>query len=341
MALCSQPNDKPQEAALIVYDVRDLVKIYPGQTEPANKGITLQIHEGEIFGLLGDNGAGKTTLVRQMVNLLRCTSGSITLLGEPVARDPLHVPTIVGYMPQETNSLNTLTVGEALYFTAHLRGLSRAQACQERDTLLELWQIEALRDRDNSRLSGGQRRLLRLAVAMAGSLPVLILDEPTNDLDPLRRRLVWEVLRRVNHERGTTIIFITHDAIEAEKVIERVGIMRDGELVAVGRPSDLKRAIDRKLRLELFVAPDASLSHSDARDASSSDALPSLPPELPRHQIQPGRWLVLLEWKEATAVLNALDMERVEDFRLYSATLEDLYVHYASRAEQSVIGMAR
>jgi ABC-2 type transport system ATP-binding protein len=82
-------------------------------------------------------------------------------------------------------------------------------------------------------------------------------DEPTNDLEPLRRRLVWEVLRHVNHERGTTIIFITHDAIEAQKVIERVGMMREGRLVAVGRPSDLKRAIDRKLRLEIFFAPGA------------------------------------------------------------------------------------
>jgi ABC-type multidrug transport system ATPase subunit len=254
-----------------------------------------------------------------MVNLLRPTSGSITLFGKPIARDSLHVPTNVGYMPQETHTLNTLTVGEALYFTAHLRGMSRMEARRERDKLLELWQIEELRNQDNSRLSGGQRRLLRLAVAMAGSLPVLILDEPTNDLDPLRRRLVWDVLQQVNREQRTTIVFITHDAIEAERVIERVGIMRDGALVAVGRPSELKRAIDRKLRLEVLAAPGAP---------------PNLPPDLPRHELQPGRWLVLLEWEQATAVLNALDMDQIEDFRLYSATLEDLYVHYATRTER-------
>lgn len=110
--------------------------------------------------------------------------------------------------------------------------MSPAEAHQERDRLLALGQIETLRDQDNSRLTGGQRRFLPLAVAMAGSLPMLILDEPTNDLDPLRRRLVWDVLRQVNREQGTTIFFITHDAIEAEKVIERVGIMREGALVA-------------------------------------------------------------------------------------------------------------
>jgi ABC-type multidrug transport system ATPase subunit len=215
-------------------------------------------------------------------------------------------------MPQDTHSLNILTVGEALYFTAHLRGMSRVEARRERDELLELWEIQYLRNQYCQRLSGGQRRLLRLA----GSLPVLILDEPTNDLDPLRTRLVWDVLRRVNQERGTTIIFITHDALEAEEIIERVGIMREGELVAVGRPSDLKQAVDHKLRLELVFLPGSP---------------PDLPPELPRHETQPGRWIVLLEWNEATTVLGGLDLDRVDDFRLYSATLEDLYVHYATQ----------
>jgi ABC-type multidrug transport system ATPase subunit len=301
---------------LIVYDVQNLVKVYPGQSQPANQGITLRIRQGEIFGLLGANGAGKTTLVRQMVNLLRPTSGSISLYGDPILQDPQHVPTHVGYMPQDTHSMNRLTVAEALYFTAHLRGMSRAKARRETDRLLELWQIADLRDRDNSRLSGGQRRLLRLAVAMAGSLPILILDEPTNDLDPLRRRLVWNVLRHVNREQGATIVFITHDAIEAEKVIERVGIMRDGALVAVGRPGDLKRSIDRKLRLELLT-----------------ETAPNLPYGLACQPLQPGRWLAYLDREQAAAVLEALDMDQIEDFRLHSATLEDLYVHYAGEIQ--------
>jgi ABC-type multidrug transport system ATPase subunit len=301
---------------LIVYDVRDLVKVYPGASRPANNGITLQIQAGEIFGLLGENGAGKTTLVRQMANLLRSTSGSITLYGQPVSRDPLYVPQYVGYMPQEAHALNILTVGEALYYSAHLRGMRRREAQRERDELLALWQIEELRDQYCQRLSGGQQRLLRLAVSMAGALPVLILDEPTNDLDPLRRRMVWDVLRRVNRERGTTIVFITHDAIEAERIIERVGIVRDGQLVAVGRPGDLKRQVDHKLRLELVFAPDCP---------------PDVPPELPRHEVQPGRWVVLLEWDDAATVLERLALERVDDLRLHSATLEDLYVHYATQ----------
>lgn len=301
---------------MIVYDLQAVTKQYPKQPQPANHNITLQIHAGEIFGLLGDNGAGKTTLVRQMVNLQQPTSGLITLFDRPVAHEPLYAATTVGYMPQDANALNNLTVGEALYFTAHLRGLTRRDAQQDRDMLLATWQIGELRDKYSSRLSGGQRRLLRLVVALAGHLPVLILDEPTNDLAPQRRRMVWDNLKQLNQEQGTTIIFITHDAIEAEKIIQRVGILRAGELVVVGRPSMLKKQVDQQLRLELFFPPE-------------------MPPQLPAHlshrQLQPGRWLAWVERSEVGLLLNGLNLEQLDDFRLYSATLEDLYVHYANQ----------
>lgn len=300
---------------MLVYDIQKLTKVYEGQSEAANRDISLQIRPGEIFGMLGDNGAGKSTLVRQMVNLLSPSGGEIRLFGKLLAH--IDVPLYVGYMPQEGQALNNMTVGEALYFTAHLRGLSRREAQAERERLLALWQIGDLRDKYSTRLSGGQRRLLRLAVAMAGSPPVLMLDEPTNDLDPQRRKLVWDVLRQLNREQGTTIIFITHDAIEAEKVIQRVGIMKAGELVAIGRPSDLKRHIDQKLRLELFF---------------SADQPPNLPTGLSYHEVQVGHWLVSLDWEEVTAVLNHLNLSQIDDFRLYTATLEDLYLHYAQRA---------
>jgi ABC-2 type transport system ATP-binding protein len=299
---------------VIVYDIQNLVKAYPGQARPANQQITLQIYEGEIFGILGNNGAGKSTLVRQMVNLLSIDSGSIALFGQSVVDHP-HLGQTVGYMPQDTGALNNLTVSEALFFTAHLRGMSRPAARRERDALLELWQIEELRHQPSSRLSGGQRRLLRLAVAMAGAPPVLILDEPTNHLDPQRRKQVWEILRQLNSQ-GTTMILITHDAIEAEKAIQRVGILRAGELVAVGRPSELKRQIDQMLRLELFFAPETP---------------PTLPPDMIYYSLTPGHWQILLERHQVTPTLDTLDLSQIDDFRLYSATLEDLYLHYATQ----------
>jgi ABC-type multidrug transport system ATPase subunit len=302
---------------MLVYDIQDVSKQYPGQTQPANQNITLQIQAGEIFGILGDNGAGKTTLLRQMVNLSRPTTGRILLFGREVSGEPRYVPCHVGYMPQHAHALNSLTAGEALYFTAHLRGLRPADARRERDELLGLWQIGPLRDKYSTRLSGGEQRLLRLAVAMAGLTPVLILDEPTNDLAPQRRHLVWEVLSQVNRQRGTTIIFITHDAIEAEKAIQRVGIMREGRLVAVGRPGELKRELDQTLRLELVFAPEFP---------------PALPVGLQCRAIQPGRWLARVQRHEVGAILNALNFDQIEDVRLHSPTLEDLYVHYTAQS---------
>jgi ABC-type multidrug transport system ATPase subunit len=301
-----------------IYTISKITKIYPAQLTPANDGINLDIYTGEIFGLLGDNGAGKSTLVRQMANLLTPTTGRITLMGQDVERDPLHVPRHVGYMPQDRLALNNLTVGEALYFTAHLRGLSRTDARQECTRLLDLWQLGNLRHKTSRQLSGGQRRLMQIAVCMAASPPVLILDEPTNDLDPLRRKQVWDTLRAENNQRGTTIIFITHDAIEAEKIIQRVGILHAGKLVALGKPADLKTQVDRKLRLELFFSPENP---------------PRLPDSLHPHTVAPGRWLVYLDRIEVGTLLNSLDLSQVDDFRLFSATLEDLYLHYVQHSE--------
>lgn len=300
---------------MIVYDIQKVYKTYPGQKYPANKNICLQICRGEIFGLLGDNGAGKSTLIGQMVNLIESTSGEISLWGDPIARNPLSVPLSVGYMPQDARALGLLTVGEALYYTAHLRGLNRRGAGTECDRLLEMWQMGDLKNKYSIHLSGGQLRLLRLAVSIAGEPPVIVLDEPTNDLDPRLRKLVWETLRQLNKEKGTTIIFITHDALEAEKVIQRVGIMRAGELVAVGRPSELKQKLGQKLRLEIFFSPSSP---------------PILPSNLYPHRIEPGRWLIYLKRDQVSYLTECLGQNRIHDFYLYSTTLEDLYIHYAN-----------
>lgn len=298
---------------MIVYDVDSLCKTYPGQLVPANNNISFQVCEGEIFGFLGDNGAGKTTLIKQMVNLLGSTSGTILLYGKPVNQDSLYLPSLVGYMPQESHALNQLTAGEALYYSAHLRGMNRSAAIDERNRLLKFWKMEDLRDLYSSRLSSGQRRLLRLAVATAASSKVLVLDEPTNDLDPQKRRLVWENLRELNRDRGNTIIFITHDAAEAERIIERVGILHRGKLVITGSPQVLKRNLKNKLRMEIAFEPGQA---------------PPLPADLELHRLTATRWQIYLEQHQLGDVIAALDIDRLTDMKLSSATLEDLYFHY-------------
>ena len=298
-----------------VFEIEQLTKRYKPDGPLVNDGISLAIHSAEIFGLLGDNGAGKSTLVKQMVGLLKPSGGRLQFMGQVVGTDSAELTLNIGYMPQETHALNTMTISEALYFTSHLRGLTRHDARQDRDRLLDIWQLQALKNQPSTRLSGGQRRLLRLAVAMCGRPPVLILDEPTNDLDPVRRKLVWDLLRAENSEAGTTIVFITHDAIEAEKIIERVGIMRAGKLVALGKPGQLKKQIADKLRLDLFC---------------EADQLPALPPHLTVQPVQVNHWRLALDWDDVEAVMGVLKSAEIDDLRLTTATLEDLYLHYAT-----------
>lgn len=297
-----------------VFDIQSLTKRYASTGAPANQDISIQIRSGEVFGLLGDNGAGKTTLVKQMVNLLRPDTGRILFRGHPIHANPLAITQQVAYMPQTCQILSHLTVGEVIFHTAFLRGLPRRAARTERDRLLRLLQIEHIGHRGSGRLSGGERRLLQLAVAMVGSLPVMILDEPTNELSPQRRHRVWNTLRELNKAQRTTIILVTHDAIEAEKIVQRVGILRAGQLVALGQPQDLKRRISQQLRLEFF---------------SERNAPPTLS-GLPVQRIASGHWVSHLPRTQLDYALELLTRNHIVDFKLSSPTLEDIYAHYAT-----------
>lgn len=299
-----------------VFDLAAVTKRYEPDRSPANKDLTFAIAQGEIFGILGDNGAGKTTLVRQMVGLVAPTSGDLRFLGVPVAEAERLLTTHVGYMPQSAFALNNLTVREAIFFTARLRGCSRREARAEASRLLSMWGLEALTDRVAKQLSGGQRRLLQLAVTFAADPPVVILDEPTNDLDPVNRKRLWQLLTTVN-DGGKTIIFVTHDAVEAEKVIHRVAIMRDGRIVALGRPAELKQEIDNKFRLEL---------------TGNSASLGTLPVTARWTEPDPGRWVAVFDKEDICAIMASIDVHQFEDIRLGSATLEDLYLHYAQQS---------
>ena len=294
-----------------VYRITNLTKRYVGQSRAANEDITFDVNAGEIFGILGENGAGKSTLVRQMIHLLAPTAGSIEFLGRPLGPNASRQ---VGYLPQQADALNHLTVEEALYYTAHLRSLSATAAVEDRDTLIRCWHLDAIRSQDSATLSGGQRRLLRIAVAAAGRPDVLILDEPTSDLDPTRRRMVWRNLRRLRQTYGVTIILVTHDAAEAERVVDRVAIVRQGRMVAIGAPSRLKDVVGRVLQIE-WCYP--------------ASEPPRLPDGVVPEQRGRGCWTVRLPWRDMLELLQQLDPAKVEDLRVTMPTLEDVLIHYA------------
>ncbi|MGW7259915.1 ABC transporter ATP-binding protein [Streptomyces sp. NPDC054834] len=296
------------------YEVVDVSKRYEKSSSPATNDVTFRIREGEFFGLLGSNGAGKTTLIKQMLGLVRPDRGHILLFGRDVLTSPRFTTHTVGYMPQTAFALNSLTVRESLYYSAHLRGLPARAARRERDELLDLLDLGRLGSKVARQLSGGERRLLQLAVTLTGSPPVLILDEPTNELDPARRRQVWDLLQKLHQTEGRTIVLITHNAVEAEQVIERVGILRDGALVAVGPPAELKIPLRSHVRL--------TFSHLEGRP-------PGLPDYVRVQSDHGGKVVAHLASADLARLAEDVDLAALPEFALHTATLEDVYISYA------------
>lgn len=198
--------------------------------------IDLEVRRSEIFGLLGPSGAGKTTLVKLFAGIDEATTGSVELLGTKLPK--LSMLRRIGYMAQSDALYMELSAGENLQFFGELMGL-RGQALKQRTKhVVELVGLGEFLRKPVSSYSGGMKRRLSLAIALIHEPEVLILDEPTVGIDPVMRQSIWDELRQVA-AGGSTIIVTTHVMDEAEKC-DRLGMVRDGRLIAVGTPEGLK-----------------------------------------------------------------------------------------------------
>ena len=211
--------------------VRDLRKSY-GAVE-AVRGIGFEVERGEVFGLLGPNGAGKTTTVEILEGYRRRDAGQVEVLGV----DPAHAGSgwreRIGVVLQSSAMYETLTVAESLRLFGGYYADPRPV-----DEVVELVGLREQRDQLVRRLSGGQRRRLDLGLALVGDPELIFLDEPTTGFDPHARRQAWETLRSLR-SLGKTIVLTTHYLDEAERLADRVAVLRRGEIVAVGPPADL------------------------------------------------------------------------------------------------------
>ena len=212
---------------------------------PAVRGVDLRVDRGEIYGFLGPNGAGKTTLVRMLCTLLRPTSGTATIVGFDVVRQPRDVRLRIGAALQEAALDPGQTGRELLAFQARLFAVPPAAARGRIDELIDLVDLGAALDRKVRTYSGGMRRRLDLALALVHDPDVLFLDEPTTGLDPVSRRQVWSEIQRLNRERGLTVFLTTQYLEEADALAGRVGIIAAGRIVATGTPDELKRRVGR------------------------------------------------------------------------------------------------
>ncbi len=206
-------------------------------------GVDLEIAAGEIYGFLGPNGAGKSTLVRMLCTLMRPTRGRGLVAGHDVANEPEQVRLRIGVALQDAALDDRQTGRELLDLQGRLYGLRRAERSVRVEQVLRLVDIGSAIDRQIKTYSGGMKRRLDLAAALIHDPDILFLDEPTTGLDPESRAAVWEEVRSLNEQHGTTIFLTTQYLEEADELADRVGIISRGRLVAEGTPDELKRTV--------------------------------------------------------------------------------------------------
>jgi ABC-type multidrug transport system ATPase subunit len=271
---------------------------------------------------LGANGAGKTTLVRQLIGLLRPSSGEIRLFGETLAPGQ-NVGGRVSYLPQGSTSLGELRVAEAIVSTAILRGCGRKTALAECEELVVALGLDGLEDRQLRKLSGGQRRLVQIGMTLAARLPVLILDEPTADIDPAKRRDIWNLISD-RARGGSAVILVTHDVAEAERVLDRVAILERGRIISMGTPAELKADLAHRTRIELVI--------SEGSDVPVNEVVSALGPDAKVEGRRVSSWVASDDAiRLLDKVISTFGSKGLEDVRLVTPSLEDVYLEVSGR----------
>ncbi len=218
--------------------------------------VSFEVHRGEVFGMLGPNGAGKTTLTRMLTTLLPPTAGQARVAGEDVAHAPDRVRERIGVIPQALTSDLDLTGWENIDIYGQFYGLSRRTRSERAQRLLEMVGLKERAHDLVATYSGGMRRRLEIARGLVHSPEVLFLDEPTIGLDPQSRRTVWELLDRLRGETGLTVLLTTHYMDEAETLCDRIAIVDEGKIIALGTPGELKTMVKGSDRIEIEISGD-------------------------------------------------------------------------------------
>jgi len=207
----------------------------------AVNSIDLSIREGELFSLLGPNGAGKTTVIKMLCCLLRPSSGTATIMGHDTQEDPIAVKQIIDVSPQETAIAEHLNAWENLSLMGEIHGLEKEEVKKRSEELLEMMGLAGRAKDRVGKYSGGMKRRLSIAMALVSDPQVLFLDEPTLGLDPQSRRSIWEHIAGLKGKK--TIVLTTHYLEEADSLADRIAIIDEGKIVALGTPGELKASI--------------------------------------------------------------------------------------------------
>lgn len=214
--------------------------------------LNLSITQGELFALLGVNGAGKTTTIKMLTCLTKPSSGNAFVYGSSIITDVAAVKSIIGVSPQETAVAPNLSVKENLALMCGVHGFSKAKQQAKIKELSEQFELKTILSKRAGKLSGGWQRRLSIAMALISEPQMLFLDEPTLGLDVLARSDLWDIIRALKEK--ITIVLTTHYMEEAEALSDRIGIMKDGKLLALGTAEELKAKAGTEKFEDAFVA---------------------------------------------------------------------------------------
>ena len=280
----------------------------------ANAGITMTVGAGEVVGLLGHNGAGKTTLANQVVGLLRPTSGRIVLDGVDAVANPALARRLTNVQAQANVPITGLTPLTAIDLVGRMRGGRPRQTRRRAEELIDALDLGEWARTPAQKISGGVARLTAFAMCAVVPGRLVILDEPTNDVDPVRRRLLWDQIRLLA-EAGAAVLLVTHNVREAERAVDRLAVLDHGHVIAEGTPAALVAGHGSPFVMEITRVPgrelepptDMSLTRHD--DVRTSVAVPS---HLTTQAV---------EW-----AAHALEDGVIERYELAPISLEEVYV---------------
>lgn len=301
--------------------VNGVTKSFSRSNQPklvVNDNLSFHIGEGEIFGLLGQNGSGKTTLVQQILGLLTPDKGDIHLLGEPVLQSPTRTRSICSIQPQSQVPFGFLTPMQAVTLMGKIRA-GKTFEPRRVDELFEALDMGEWANIEGDKLSGGAKRLTSFCMAAIVPGKLVILDEPTNDVDPVRRRYLWEMIRNLTNS-GSCVLLVTHNVIEAEKAVDRVAIIHQGKFITQGTPSEVKRTVSQQLRMSI------NLAHNNLHIAIPDWALSSRRDGTQlTFSFAPKDVSITIDWAQ-----EKVDKGHVIDYTLSPTTIEDAYIELTS-----------
>jgi len=313
----------------MIVETFDLTKIYNKKIVAVDH-LNLRIEEGEIFGLLGPNGAGKTTTMCMLIGLVTPTSGRAQVAGFDVTREASEVRKCIGYSTQKVgvDIYEHITGREYLRLFGHYYHMERQYIEKKVEELLELIDLKDAGDRFVTTYSGGMRKRLEIASALLSKPKVLFLDEPTLGLDIQTRIHIWDYIKEINNE-GTAILLTTHYLEEADRLSDRIGIIDHGNLVALGKPKDLRKEVYGE---SITIQLPAELSGDKELMEKAKQAIGGIGKF---QEVDGGVILYVNDSASVTPkVLNVLRDNgiRVESVTLSQPSLDDVFIKYTGRS---------